>query len=67
MNEFLTSETVHYYAGWPGKALCEGKTSLPVMPITSIRSDHVTCEQCREILYQADYTLDPVNQPENIR
>lgn len=49
-----TAETrvVHYYAGWPGKVLCEGKTSLPVSPISSIRHDHVTCMEClRQLIY----------------
>lgn len=45
----MTSETVHYYAGFPGKSICGGETSLAVAPITTIRQDHVTCERCKEL------------------
>ena len=34
------------------------------------KQDHCVCESCREreeMANEADYTRDPVNQPENIR
>lgn len=41
---------IHYYAGWPGRKLCSSPFSFPIMPITSIRYDAVTCPECLAIL-----------------
>lgn len=50
MTVVSSEDEKHYYAGWPGQALCEGKTTPPVAPITTIRADHVTCRRCKEML-----------------
>lgn len=41
------SDVVHYYAGWPGKVLCESQATSP---ISSIHIEQVTCAQCWELL-----------------
>lgn len=40
---------VHFYAGWPGKVVCiDGHP--PIGTCSTIKSEHVTCEECRRLL-----------------
>jgi hypothetical protein len=54
--------SVHFYAGWPGKSLCGWGNFQEVGPVTTIRSDDVTCERCKALLTPAPQSDELVSE-----
>ncbi len=51
---------VHFYAGFPGKALCMG-TDTPLLTLSNSNKDRVTCNQCLALLAPKPAELPPSN------
>lgn len=48
---FTSDQIVHYYSGWPGKALCKAREV-----VSSVKASDVTCEHCKALLRPAPVT-----------